>query len=232
MLFFTFSCQISFLWLASLPLIFLSRFHSSFRHLFCFFPLPCRSKNMNLSVENYLLSSTLCPYGCTTKRSSTATWPLCLDICSWVTYFLLFTTTWSVFVCPANQRLKSTIKKKEPTNLCAPREFLNKCICHVWYSYHLVILTITFRMFSLRDLCSVLCSRSTTRAKDCRLFLNLNYPQIKEIGNSDHIAGPRPWKLTTTTTTTNPIDKDWQENYCIWYSVMYSEHTLTNDYVL
>ena len=29
------------------------------------------------------------------------------------------------FVCPANQRPKSTIKKNKPTNLGAPREFLN-----------------------------------------------------------------------------------------------------------
>ena len=34
------------------------------------------------------------------------------------------------FVYSANQHPKSTIKK--PMYLCAPREFLQKCVCHVW----------------------------------------------------------------------------------------------------
>ena len=40
-------------------------------------------------------------------------------------------TTWLEFACPVNQRPKSTMKEKKPTNLCATCEFLKKCVCHL-----------------------------------------------------------------------------------------------------
>ena len=45
-----------------------------------------------------------------------------------------------VTACPANRHLKSTIKKiKSPQTFCTPCEFLKKCVCHVWWSYRLII---------------------------------------------------------------------------------------------
>ena len=41
-------------------------------------------------------------------------------------------TMWSEFACSANQHPKSTVKKIKPISLCAPNEFLQKRICHVW----------------------------------------------------------------------------------------------------
>ena len=45
-------------------------------------------------------------------------------------------------------------------------------------------------MFSLRDLRFVLCSRDldVLRAQRIMGFFYLKYPQISEVGNSDHVA--------------------------------------------
>ena len=42
-----------------------------------------------------------------------------------------FSSLRSEFACPANQHPKSTINKKKPIYLCAPREFLIKSVRHV-----------------------------------------------------------------------------------------------------
>ena len=72
--------------------------------------------------------------------------------------------------------------------LCAPHEFLQKRVRHVWQSHNLVILTIEEANLSrvpaawsaFRALFSL--SWRSTCAKDHGLFY-LNYPQISEVGN-------------------------------------------------
>ena len=87
---------------------------------------------------------------------------------------------WSLPAQPISSR-------KKPINLCAPREFL-KSVCHVWWSYNLVILIQTFRMFSLRESAfRALFTWRTARAKDHRLFYR-SYPQINEVGKSCHVV--------------------------------------------
>ena len=76
--------------------------------------------------------------------------------------------------CPANQHLKSTIKKKrKPTYLCAPHEVLK-----------------TFHMFLLFDLQFVLCSRDldVLRTQRIMAFLFLIYLQISEVRKSDNMT--------------------------------------------
>ena len=102
-------------------------------------------------------------------------------------------TTWSQFVCPANQHPKSTAKKKKPTNLCVPREFLNNNNNNKISG---MFDNCTILLCWLENICShvlaawsqfralITWSRRTTRAKDHRLF---NYPQFSEVGKSDHI---------------------------------------------
>ena len=84
-------------------------------------------------------------------------------------------------------------QEKKPTKLCAPREF-PKNVCH----NHTILLfwlnnKQTFRMFSLRDLRFVRCSRDidVLRAQRIIGFFNLNYPQINEVPKSDHVGGFR-----------------------------------------
>ena len=84
--------------------------------------------------------------------------------------------------CPANQ-LKEKAHKPLRTSWIS-----QKSVCHVWWSYNLVILIQTFRMFSLRESAfRALFTWRTARAKDHRLFYR-SYPQINEVGKSCHVV--------------------------------------------
>ena len=86
---------------------------------------------------------------------------LCVCVCVWIR-----SATWSGFACPANQRRKVQSRKKAHKPLrtswfleqmCRPcLVIIKSCYFFTW-------------------------SRRTTRAKDHRLFSNLNYPQINEV---------------------------------------------------
>ena len=41
------------------------------------------------------------------------------------------------FACPANQHPRSTIMKRKPTYLCAPREFLKMCLSRFIFYYRI-----------------------------------------------------------------------------------------------
>ena len=97
----------------------------------------------------------------------------------------LCSMNWSLPAQPIS--IRKVQSRKKPINLCAPREFLKK-VCHVWWSYNLVILIQTFRMFSLRESAfRALFTWRTARAKDHRLFYR-SYPQINEVGKSCHVV--------------------------------------------
>ena len=68
------------------------------------------------------------------------------------------------------------------------------CMCRPCDNHEILLSSLqnkqTFHMFSLRDLRFVLCSRDldVLRAQRIRLFSYLNYPQINEVWNSDHVV--------------------------------------------
>ena len=106
-------------------------------------------------------------------------------------------STWSELACPANQHPKSTIKKK-PTNLCAPYEFIKQmcppCLIIIqscYFDYR--ILKQTFCLFSLLDLCFVLCPLDLDVLRAQRIIGSFNYPQIHQVGKSNHMVHSIPF---------------------------------------
>ena len=98
------------------------------------------------------------------------------------------------FVCPANQRPKSTIKKNKPTNLGAPRECLNNVsamliIIKSCYFGYRITKPIAYSRYLICVSCSVhfIFYLNVLRAQRIIGFLYLNYPQSNEVGKSDHI---------------------------------------------
>ena len=90
---------------------------------------------------------------------------------------------WLETAFPANQHPKSTTRKtKSPQTPTHLMHFLNKCVGHVWEKNnfsHTVAAWFAFRtLFSW--------SPRTTCTKDHGLFY-LNWPQINEVGKSNHI---------------------------------------------
>ena len=81
------------------------------------------------------------------------------------------------FLCSANQHPQSTIKKNEPTNLCAPRDFSKNV--SVMFDNHTILLFWLYNkqtfMFSLRDLCFVLCSLDLHALRAQRIMGLLSY---------------------------------------------------------
>ena len=81
---------------------------------------------------------------------------------------------WPKFAWWANQHPKSTVKKKKPTNLCAPRELLKKmclpCLIIVQSCYFGYTMNKPFACSAFRALFTW--SWRITRAKDHRLFLS------------------------------------------------------------
>ena len=94
---------------------------------------------------------------------------------------------WLEFLCPVNQHLKSTIKKKWPTDLCTPLEFLKKmclpCLIIIQSFYFDYRINKNFKYSHC-----VICFSCSVH----RLF-NLYYPQMSKVGKSIHIwiAWPR-----------------------------------------
>ena len=122
-----------------------------------------------------------------------------------VDFFIPLTETGTVFsnnhvtgVClPSQSASKKHNQEKKPTNLCAPRAFLKRmclpCLIIIhscYFDYRISKPFACSRMF--RSLLTW--SRRTTRPKDHRLFLNLNYPQINEVEKADHTEG-NTWTL-------------------------------------
>ena len=102
-----------------------------------------------------------------------------------VTYAKLIVIMWSEIAYPANQHLWKAQPRKKPTNLCASRAFLQKCLFYILQSYHLVILTIEWTNLShVLAAWSAFCSpftwsRRTTCAKDHRLLFLITHKSTR-----------------------------------------------------
>ena len=97
------------------------------------------------------------------------------------------TVVWSLSAQPISIQ-KAQSRKKKPIYLCAPREFPKICL------RRLIIVKSCYCDYRMnkpfacsRCVICVSCSVPTTCAKDHGLFY-LNYPQINEVKNSDHVV--------------------------------------------
>ena len=90
-------------------------------------------------------------------------------------------------VClPSQSASEKHNQEKSPCTFAHLVNFKTKCVCHVWSSYTLVISNInlshTLNAWSaFRDL-------GVLRAQRLIGFFYLNYPQINEVGKTDHMA--------------------------------------------